>query len=226
MDPKYPASELPEDVAAASRMDAYANRHYLDPALLGTYPDELKEIFGDAWIEPSDEDMDVIRQPLDFLGVNYYTRTVTRYDDSRPPFNAVGERQTDALHTEMGWEVYPQAFTSVLTWIRDRYGDIPLYITENGSAFADPPAAIDGRIEDPERTRYLQRHLRAVHDAMQEGVNLRGYFAWSLLDNYEWSHGYTKRFGLVHVNYETQERTIKDTGRFYSEVIRSNGANL
>jgi beta-glucosidase len=226
LDPKYPASELPEDIAAAARMNAYANWHYLDPAMLGTYPDELKEIFGDAWIEPTDDDMQLIQQPLDFLGLNYYTRTVTRYADDRPPFNAVGERQADALHTEMGWEVFPAALTRVLTWVKERYGDIPLYITENGSAFADPPAAIDGRIHDPLRVEYLEQHLRAAHSAMQQGVNLRGYYAWSLLDNYEWSHGYTKRFGIVHVNYETQERTIKDTGRFYAEVIRSNGSNL
>lgn len=226
LDPKYPASELPDDIAAAARMDAYANRQYLDPAMLGEYPDELKEIFGEAWIEPTDEDMKLIRQPVDFLGVNYYTRTVTRFDDSRPPFNAVGERQVDALHTEMGWEVFPSGLTRVLTWMKDRYGDIPLYITENGSAFSDPPAAIDGRIDDPLRVEYLKQHLRAIHEAMRQGVNLRGYFAWSLLDNYEWSHGYTKRFGLVHVNYHTQERTIKETGRLYSDVIRSNGANL
>ncbi|MEP6691767.1 MAG: family 1 glycosylhydrolase, partial [Gemmatimonadaceae bacterium] len=107
-----------------------------------------------------------------------------------------------------------------------RYGDIPLYITENGAAFYDAPHAVDGRVDDPMRVWYLREHLRAARDAIAQGVNLRGYYAWSLLDNYEWSHGYSKRFGIVHVNFDTQERTPKASARFYSEVIRSNGASL
>jgi len=126
----------------------------------------------------------------------------------------------------MGWEIYPAAFTRILTWIKSRYGDVPIYITENGSAWPDPPAAVDGRIEDPARIEYLVSHLKAVHDAIEQGVNLRGYYAWSLLDNFEWAHGYAKRFGIVHVDYATQKRTIKDSGRFYSRVIATNGASL
>ncbi|MGE5749299.1 MAG: family 1 glycosylhydrolase, partial [Gemmatimonas sp.] len=199
---------------------------YLDPVLLGRYPAKLREIFGDAWPEWPDEDLALIKQPLDYVGVNYYTRLVVKHDESHPPINVGVEPQVDALHTEMGWEVFPLALTHILTWLKERYGDIPLYITENGSAFMDPPEAIDGRIEDPLRVEYLRRHLHAIRDAIQQGVNLRGYFAWSLLDNYEWSHGYTKRFGIVHVNYSTQERTIKDSGRYYSRIIESNGAAL
>ena len=126
----------------------------------------------------------------------------------------------------MGWEIFPQGLTDTLTWINSRYGDIPVYITESGSAWPDPPTAINGRIEDPLRIEYLINHLKAAHDAIQQGVNLRGYYAWSLLDNFEWAFGYSKRFGIVHVDYDTQKRTIKDSGRFYSKVIRTNGASL
>ena len=226
LDRKYPASDSEQDAAATKRFHAYGNEHYLDPVFLGTYPGELEEILGDAWIEWPSTDMKLIRQPIDFLGVNYYTRMVVAHDDTRPPLNAAAVAQADAPHTEMGWEVYPPALTEVLTWVRDRYGDIPLYITENGSAFLDPASATDGRIHDPLRVAYLESHLKAIHEAIARGVNLCGYFAWSLLDNFEWSHGYTKRFGIVHVDYETQARTIKDSGRFYSAVIHSNGTSL
>jgi beta-glucosidase len=226
LDRKYPASDSRQDEEAVDRAHAYGNEQYLDPVLLGRYPAKLREIFGDAWPDWPDEDLALIKQPLDYVGVNYYTRLVVKHDETHPPINVGVEPQVDALHTEMGWEVFPLALTHILTWLKERYGDIPLYITENGSAFMDPPEAIDGRIEDPLRVEYLRSHLHAIRDAIQKGVNLRGYFAWSLLDNYEWSHGYTKRFGIVHVNYPTQERTIKDSGRYYSRIIESNGAAL
>ena len=226
LDRKYPASDSWQDKEAVARAHAYGNEQYLDPVLLGRYPAKLREIFGDAWPDWPDEDLALIKQPLDYVGVNYYTRLVVKHDETHPPINVGVEPQVDALHTEMGWEVFPLALTHILTWLKERYGDIPLYITENGSAFMDPPEAVDGRIEDPLRVEYLRRHLHAIRDAIQQGVNLRGYFAWSLLDNYEWSHGYTKRFGIVHVNYATQERTIKDSGRYYSRIIQSNGAAL
>ena len=226
LDRKYPASDSEKDAAAAQRFHAYGNEHYLDPVFFGTYPDELREIFDEGWTEWPSVDMKLIRQPIDFLGVNYYTRMVVTHDGTRSPLHAAAVAQIDAPHTEMGWEVYPAALTDVLTWIHERYGDIPLYITENGSAFLDPASAKDGRIEDPLRVAYLESHLKAIHEAIGRGVNLCGYFAWSLLDNFEWSHGYTKRFGIVHVDYETQARTIKDSGRFYSAVIQSNGTSL
>ena len=114
----------------------------------------------------------------------------------------------------------------MLQWVAGRYGPLPLYVTENGAAFPDPTRASHGRVRDPLRVEYYREHLRAVHAAITSGVDVRGYFAWSLLDNFEWSLGYGKRFGLVHVDYRTQARTIKDSGRFYAEVIRSNGAAL
>jgi len=113
-----------------------------------------------------------------------------------------------------------------LLWVKDRYGDIPLYITENGAAFPDPPVPVNGTIDDPLRVAYLRDHLGAARDAMRQGVRLCGYYVWSLLDNFEWSHGYSRRFGIVHVNYGTQERTIKSSGKYYSGVVRSNGASI
>jgi beta-glucosidase len=226
IEPKVPASQSAADLAATGRAQAYMNRQYLDPALLGRYPEELQEVFGEAWPQWPAADMALIRQPIDFVGVNYYTRNVVRHDDAAWPVRASMVRQKQATYTETGWEVYPQGLTDTLVWIKQRYGAIPQYVTENGAALYDPPAAAEGRIEDPLRARYLRQHIGAVADAIRQGVDLRGYFAWSLFDNLEWAHGYSKRFGLVHVNFETQQRTPKDSARFYTEVIARHGAGL
>jgi beta-glucosidase len=226
LEPKYPASQSVEDVNAARRTDAYMNRQYLDPVFLGNYPEELKEIFGQAWPHWPDEDMRLIGQKIDFLGINYYTRKVERYDAERLPLRVKPVPQLENTVTETHWEVYPEALTRILLWVKERYGNLPLYITENGAAFYDPPHTIEGEIDDPLRVEYFRQHLRAAHTAMRKGVNLRGYFAWSLLDNYEWALGYSKRFGLVHVDYSTQARTIKSSGRYYADVISSKGTIL
>ena len=226
LEPKYPASETAEDLAATMRADAYWNRYYLDPVFLGSYPPELPEIFGATWPDFPAADLEFIHQRPDFLGVNYYSRQVVRHDPDDWPLAAGRVRQSRQTHTDLDWEVYPQGLTDILEWVASRYGSsLPLYITENGAAFYDPPQA-EGEISDPLRQRYLRDHLRAARAAMEQGVNLRGYFAWSLLDNFEWAHGYSPRFGLIHVDYATQQRTIKASGRFYAEVIRSHGAAL
>ena len=226
LEPKYPASDSAEDMAATARADAYMNRQYLDPLMLGKYPGEMAEIFGEAWQEWPAEDMRLISGKIDFLGINYYTRGVTVDDASDVPVGASRVVQHRHVYTETGWEVYPEALTRILLWVKESYGDIPLYITENGSAFYDAPTPIDGRVDDPLRVAYLRGHLRAAHEAMRQGVTLRGYYAWSLLDNFEWSHGYSKRFGIVHVDYATQERTIKASGHYYARVIHTSGAAL
>ena len=225
LEPKYPASDSAQDAAAVQRADAYMNRQYLDSALLGSYPQELRTIFGDAWPEWPAEDFQLIKQPLDFIGVNYYTRSVTAAADSYP-LDARAVRQPLGTYTETHWEVFPQGLSDTLKWVKARYGDIPMYITENGAAFFDPPVAEGGRIRDPLRIDYLQKHLSAVHDAIQAGCDIRGYMVWSLLDNLEWSLGFSKRFGVVHVNYGTQERTPKDSARWYSKVIVTHGESL
>lgn len=224
IEPKYPASDSAEDRAATVRADAYMNRQYLDPALLGSYPDEMREIFGQAWPDFPAEDLALICQKLDFVGINYYTRNVVTDGDSFLLRTAAVKQ--DATYTETGWEVFPRGLTDLLLWFKDRYGDLPLYITENGAAFYDPPQAEDGAVYDPLRVSYLKKHWAAVSDAIAAGVDVRGYMLWSLFDNLEWSLGYTKRFGMVHVNFATQERTPKDSAKLYTQVIATNGAVL
>ena len=226
IEPKYPATDKPEDLAATKRADAYMNRQYLDPVFFGKYPDEMREIFGEAWPDWPAADMELIKQPIDFLGINWYTRNVARHDEAQWPLKASPVKQPLATYTETSWEVYPQGLTDTLTWVRDRYGPIPQYVTENGAAFFDPPLAQDGRVRDPLRVDYFQKHLKAVHAAIGNGVDVRGYFAWSFMDNLEWSLGYSKRFGIVHVNFATLERTPKDSARYYSRVIGSHGGVL
>jgi beta-glucosidase len=226
LEPKHPASDDPADVAASARADAYMNRQFLDPIFLGAYPGEMAGIFGEAWPDWPEQDFSLIRQPIDFLGINYYTRSVTRFDEPAWLLKASAVRQKQATYTETGWELFPPGLTDVLVWVKTRYGEIPLYVTENGAAYYDPPTARDGHIEDPLRVEYLREHIRAVHAAIARGVDVRGYMVWSLLDNLEWSQGYSKRFGIVHVDFATQERTPKASAHFYSKVIATNGAAI
>jgi beta-glucosidase len=226
LEPKDPATDSAADRDAAQRGDAYMNRQYLDPVFKGAYPPEMKMIFGGAWPDFPADDFTLIGQKIDFLGINYYTRGVVRDDPTALPVRVAYVRRPEHAYTETGWEFHPASLTRTLLWVTERYGKLPLYITENGAAFYDAPHAVDGRVDDPLRVWYYREHLRAAHDAIRQGADLRGYFAWSLLDNYEWSLGFSKRFGIVHVNYETQERTPKASALFYREVIRSNGAAL
>jgi beta-glucosidase len=226
IEPKYPASDSAADSAATRRADAYMNRQYLDPALKGSYPEELREIFGEAWPEWPVSDLSDIAQPIDFIGINYYTRNVVRHDVGQWPLLAASVPQKMSTHTETGWEVHAPALTDLLIGFKNRYGPIPVYITENGSAFYDPPVAGGSGVHDPLRCNYLKQHLNAVAEAIEAGVDVRGYMLWSLFDNLEWSLGYTKRFGIVHINYENQDRTPKDSAALYSRIIASNGSLL
>jgi len=220
LEPKYPASDSAEDRAANERADAYMNRQYLDPIFLRAYPREFPEMLGEAWPDFPASDFDTIAQPLDFVGINYYKRAVTQYDASFVIERAKRLEPQPAIYTEVGWEVFPRGLTDILTWFRDRYGAMPLYITENGAAFYDPPTAITDPVEDPLRVFYLREHLAALSRAIEEGVDVRGYFVWSLLDNLEWSLGYTKRFGIIHVDFATQKRTFKRSALVYRDIIR------
>jgi beta-glucosidase len=226
IEPKEAASSSPADRDAAERAEAYMNRQYLDPVLLGRYPEGLAEIFGAAWPERAESELALAREPIDFLGINYYTRGIVRHDGSALPLRAAAVPQAGARVTETGWEVHPESLLRTLRWVRERYGEIPLYLTENGAAFPDPPSPAGGRLHDPLRIDYIRRHLLAAHAALGEGIDLRGYFVWSLLDNLEWSSGFTKRFGIVHVDFASQKRTVKDSGIFYRDVIATRGARL
>ena len=214
------------DEHARALADAYMNRQYLDPALLGRYPAELHEVFGADWPDWPAAEVEALKVPIDWLGLNYYTRAVVRADPQGWPVKAAAVRQPGAITTETGWELHPQGLSDALLWLHQRYAGLPLLVTENGAAFYDPPHAVNGRVDDPLRVHYLRSHLQAVHAAIALGADVRGYCAWSLFDNLEWAHGFSKRFGLVHVNFQTQERTPKASAAFYGDVIRSNGANL
>ncbi|MGA3220230.1 MAG: family 1 glycosylhydrolase [Acidimicrobiales bacterium] len=247
LSPMVPASAHPLDVEAAGKPDGSQNRLYLDPLLKGRYPEDIaaylpahRELL-DA-VGPGD--MDAIGAPLDFLGVNYYMAHVVASTARRreageagywvPPVPAdepadgagapgyVIVRRPDRELTAMGWEVDAGGLTDLLVRLRDDYGPMPVYITENGTAVPDY-AGPDGAVRDPGRIRYLEQHLRAARDAIDRGVDLRGYMLWSLMDNFEWSYGYAMRFGLVWVDYPTGQRSPKDSYRWYQQVIAANG---
>ena len=230
--PALADGDSPDEREAARRFDALHNRFFLDPVLGNGYPkDLLADLAPLEALEPAihDGDLELIAQPLDWIGVNYYAPTrVAPLADPAAPSNCPlpGLRGMDVLPacgplTSMGWEQHPDSLTELLVWLGRQCGTVPLVVTENGAAFVDIVDA-DGRVRDPERTRYLAEHLQAVHAALERGADVRGYLAWSLLDNFEWAQGYTQRFGLVHVDYETQRRTVKDSGRFYAKVAARN----
>ena len=187
---------------------------FLDALFGGRVPPAAWEAMGDlaAVVQPGDRAL--IGQPLDFLGVNFYSRHRVRAD-------GVADPAPDAEFTDMGWEVHAPSLRRVLNRMHHDYHLPPVYVTENGAAFHDE-AAPDGTIPDRRRLDYLRQHIVQAGLALQDGVDLRGYFAWSLLDNFEWAHGYSKRFGIIHVDHATQRRVIKDSGEWYARLIRSN----
>lgn len=213
LSPIRAATEGAEDLAAARLEDGRSVRWYMDPLFKGAYPDDVLAFLGaDApRVEPGD--LDLIATPMDFLGINYYTRSVVsaagRWDV------ATGRRRV----TEMGWEVYPEGLTELLTRVHRDWRVPPLYVKENGAAFNDQLA--DGRVHDIERTDFIAHHIAAVGDALRLGVPMAGYMVWSLLDNFEWASGYARRFGIVHVDYATQQRRLKDSALWYRDFLRA-----
>ncbi|WP_405013958.1 GH1 family beta-glucosidase [Kitasatospora sp. NBC_01539] len=222
LSPIIPASDSEADRLAAVRADGHINRWWLDPIVGRGYPEDMVKLYG-VELPVQDGDMELISAPLDWMGLNYYFRQFVADD----PTGAVPSfRQTpgpNAEHTVMDWEVDADGIYQLLKRLTDEYGVQKIFITENGSAYYDTVTA-DGRVDDPERTAYLEGHLAACARAVAEGAPLAGYFAWSLLDNFEWAYGYDKRFGLVHVDYDTQVRTIKSSGHRYTEMITAHRA--
>jgi beta-glucosidase len=209
-EPQQPASQHLLDQEAASLANDQYNRWFLDPITGRGYPEGGARAWGWDRSEVQDGDLGTIAAPLDFLGVNYYTRHLVR-SPLLPPI----EHGREPERTAGGWEIYPEGLTEVLEFVRSRTGDLPLYVMENGAAFDDDPT---DPAHDPLRVDYLRRHVAAAQAALARGVPLHGYFAWSLLDNFEWAEGYTHRFGLVHVDFETQRRTIRDSGRYWASL--------
>ena len=226
MDPQNPA-----DLEAVRVIDGLQNRIFFDPILRGQYPTDMLEHmrrFSDlAWLRDGDEA--IIGAPIDVLGINFYSPTYVRADPdapgnpNAPGADGVGYRPPVGPVTDMGWQIEPATLTTLLERIATDYPGTPLLITENGAAYPDGPGADPERVADTDRVNYLDGHLRACHEAIARGVDLRGYFVWSLLDNFEWAFGYQKRFGIVHVDYATQKRVLKDSALWYREVIRRNG---
>jgi beta-glucosidase len=225
--PSSPASDSPEDADASRWFDGFFNRWYLDPVFRGRYPEDViadriaaghLESVRLPFLEPGD--MQTIAAPIDFLGVNYYSRVVMESGDGP---RAVQIAPDDAL-TDMGWEVYPQGLTELLERVHREYAPKTIIITENGAAYADGPDP-EGRITDTRRVEFIRGHLRACHRAIEAGVPLGGYFVWSLMDNFEWAHGYKKRFGLYWVDYETQQRIPKDSAFWYHGVVAANAVD-
>jgi beta-glucosidase len=219
--PYEPASEREQDETAAVMLDALWNRSFPGPQIHGAYPEPLAAEMADL-IQPGD--LEIIQQKLDYFAFNHYTRSRVRYDLDHPFRARAIPPEPGTPVTEMSWEIAPDAFRQVMIEVKERYsGDLPIYVLENGAAFADRIDP-DGRISDEQRIAYLRGYLGAVLDAIAAGVPVRGYFVWSLLDNFEWAFGYSRRFGLVHVDFDTLERRPKDSFHFYSEL--AHGAAL
>ncbi len=213
LSPMHPATDSEADRAKAKLEDGQLLRWYLDPIHHGRYPEDVLQALGDKAPLIAAGDLEAIRTPIDFLGINYYSRSVV---SSGEAWDAKAEGKDV---TDMGWEVYPQGLTELLLRLQRDYPQLPpVYITENGAAFQDE--VVHGRVHDEARVRYLQQHIQAVQDAMRQGARVHGYMVWSLLDNFEWAFGYSKRFGIVHVDYATLKRTPKDSALWYRDFLR------
>lgn len=215
------ASDREEDLAAQRRADGSANRLFLDPLLKGRYPDDVVEHYRytGAFDAVADGDLAVIASPVDFVGINHYHHSVVAADPDEPLLGVRDLPPTPPL-TSFGWEIRPQSLLRVLTRLHDEYTTLPIYVTENGACFDDKVDA-NGNVDDDQRVDYLDGYLNAVAQAIQRGIDVPGYFTWSLLDNYEWAEGYDKRFGLVYVDYPTQQRIPKKSAHWYRDVIAS-----
>ena len=221
LNPVHPATDSQADREAAMRADAGLNRLLLEPLFRRQYPADLVELLGPIFTPPQPGDMERIAAPLDWLGVNYYSRTVVRHDPNSPIFQVSPVQPVGNDYSQM-WEIYPLGLHELLTRVWKDYRPPYIIVSENGICVPDAPD-LDGHIRDVRRIQYLHDHIAQVHRAIADGVPVRGYFVWSLTDNFEWAHGYAMRFGLVYVDYATQSRTVKDSGHWYKQVIEANG---
>ncbi|UBV42335.1 beta-glucosidase [Deinococcus taeanensis] len=218
----YPATDSAADHGAARRLDGFQNRWYLDPAYGRGYPQDMVELLGDlsphaqGLVHPGDTEL--MGAPTDFLGINMYSRAVAQDAPGEGFLHARQIQPEGSEYTGFGWEVAPDSLTDLLVRLQQDYAPHAMYITENGSTYPDTVGP-DGTVHDAERTRYLTEHLAATQEALARGAKVSGYFAWSLMDNFEWAEGYDKRFGIVHVDFSTQARTLKQSGRTYREFL-------
>lgn len=213
-----PYSAKEEDVEACKRGMMWQKEWFMDPVFKGSYPDQLVQLFEshNATLRVEEGDLDDISQPIDFMGINYYTGSLGRHKEGAGLFDTE-EIPLDNRRTDIGWPIYADGFYRIMKDLHVTYGDVPIYITENGACYDHEVK--DGRVEDTERTDYLKQHLASLSRAIDSGVPIQGYLVWSLLDNFEWAEGYEKRFGIIHVNFRTFERTPKDSFYWYKQML-------
>jgi beta-glucosidase len=210
--PMHPATDTPADRVSAQLEDGRLLRWYMDPLFKATYPADVLAYLGADAPQVQAGDMAAIATPMDFLGVNYYSRGVV---SAAGPWDT---KRSGLPLTDMDWEVYPEGLTELLLRLHRDYPVPPLFVTENGAAFKDH--LVDGRVADERRIDYISRHLGAIAEAMRQGVSMQGYMVWSLMDNFEWASGFEKRFGIVYVDYASQTRTLKDSALWYRKFLR------
>src|SRR5258708_1299492 len=223
--PVFSATIAEEDQRVAQFQDGKLNRWFLDPLFRGSYPADILTLLGEMTPKMEAGDPGIIARPLDFLGVNYYFRMIVRHLSGRGPLSFEQVQPEGAEYTAMGWEVYPPGLHAVLTRLHQEYQIPQFYITESGAAFDDTVSA-DGHVHDPRRVEYLHDHFLQARSPILAAIPLAGYFIWSLMDNFEWAFGNARRFGIVYVDYPTQQRIIKDSGYWYRDLIATNGSNL
>lgn len=225
LSPAYAKTDSLNDRLAANNADGYANRWFLDPVFKGQYPVDMMNLFS-KYVHSYDfikrRDMELISIECDFFGINFYSRSLVE-------FNAAGDfmyqgAYSDYKKTGMGWDISPREFKELIYRLRKEYTDLPIYITENGAAFDD--VVVEGRVHDSKRVEYVEQHLQAVSELNDEGMNIQGYYLWSLMDNFEWSFGYDKRFGIIYVDFDSQERIWKDSAYRYAEIIKSRSLKM
>lgn len=211
-----PATDKLEDIEAAKVVDQLVNGWFHDTVIRGAYPAKARRSLEEIGVSVRNDDMDAISTPIDFFGVNYYTRQLIAFDPESPA--KYKHVEGPLPKTEMGWEIYPQGLCDMLKRLWESH-KLPLYVTENG--MAGPDALQGGEVHDPYRIEYLESHFKKALEAMKAGVDLRGYFVWTLMDNFEWAYGYSKRFGIVYTDYNTQKRYLKDSAKWYKEFLKS-----
>ena len=221
LSPVHPASQKEEDIKAAKRFDGCLNRWFLDPIFKGAYPPDMWEYYQDKVPQIFPGDMSIISRRIDFLGVNYYYRQIVKADSEEKFLKLSGTELGETEYTDMK-EIYSQGIYEILKRVQDDYSPQSIYITENGAAFPDRVDE-DGKIKDNQRINYLKEHLSFTHKAIEEGIRLKGYFIWSLIDNFEWTHGYSDRYGLIYIDYPTQKRIFKESAYWYRKVVENNG---